>query len=293
MQTTMQNKMRDRAKELLQSGEVQQVLAWKTGEYPWLPEPAFFATAEALENLVYDKFCTANLSRYMLNSGEGRTLVFLRPCDSYSFNLLLKENQVVRENAYIIGVGCEGCAAVDEGIDMGLLEGCQNCTKTTHAVYDELLDADNMPRTTTDKDARFHAVEQLEETDADGRYAFWQGQFAKCIRCNACRNVCPTCNCKKCVFDGDKYDTQQKANISKAEEQMFHVTRAFHVAGRCTDCGQCSRVCPQDIPLHLLNRKFIKDINNMYGEYQAGEDVDADAPLTSFSADNDPEPRKG
>ena len=64
---------------------------------------------------------------------------------------------------------------------------------------------------------------------------------------------------------------------------MFHIIRAFHVAGRCTDCGECSRVCPQNIPLHLLNRKFIKDINTFYGAYQAGEDTESRAPLTNYT----------
>ena len=65
---------------------------------------------------------------------------------------------------------------------------------------------------------------------------------------------------------------------------MFHIIRAFHVAGRCTDCGECSRVCPQGIPLHLFNRKFIKEINTLYGDYQAGLDLDSPAPLTSFTS---------
>ena len=64
---------------------------------------------------------------------------------------------------------------------------------------------------------------------------------------------------------------------------MFHIIRAFHVAGRCTDCGECTRVCPQGIPLHLLNRKFIKDINTLYGEYQAGETADQRGPLTDYT----------
>ena len=64
---------------------------------------------------------------------------------------------------------------------------------------------------------------------------------------------------------------------------LFHIIRAFHVAGRCTDCGECTRVCPQNIPLHLLNRKFIKDINELYGEYQAGADITIEAPLTSYT----------
>ena len=64
---------------------------------------------------------------------------------------------------------------------------------------------------------------------------------------------------------------------------MFDIIRAFHVAGRCTDCGECSRVCPQSIPLHLLNRKFIKDINEFYGDYQAGEESNQRNPLVNFT----------
>ena len=76
------------------------------------------------------------------------------------------------------------------------------------------------------------------------------------------------------------------ANVDSFEEKMFHIIRAFHVAGRCTDCGECSRVCPQGIPLHLFNRKFIKDIDELYGEYQAGEDTDSKGPLTNFTFDD-------
>ena len=73
---------------------------------------------------------------------------------------------------------------------------------------------------------------------------------------------------EKCVFDN--HEVRQRTarrTRTRFEESMFHIIRAFHVAGRCTDCGECSRVCPQDIPLHLLNRKFIKDIDEFYGEY--------------------------
>ncbi len=70
---------------------------------------------------------------------------------------------------------------------------------------------------------------------------------------------------------------------------MFHIIRAFHVAGRCTDCGECSRVCPQHIPLHLLNRKLISDMNELYGAYQAGADMESRPPMVDFRQ-NDPEP---
>ena len=85
--------IKERAKELLASGQVQRVLGWKRGEdLPYNPQPAFFENGEQLEELVYDSFCAANLSKYMIQASklEGKTLVFLKPCDTYSFNQLLK-----------------------------------------------------------------------------------------------------------------------------------------------------------------------------------------------------------
>lgn len=40
---------------------------------------------------------------------------------------------------------------------------------------------------------------------------------------------------------------------------------------------------PQNIPLHLLNRKFISDINRLYGDYQAGETDNGRSPLVNFN----------
>ena len=126
-------------------------------------------------------------------------------------------------------------------------------------------------------------VAKLEMMTPDELFEFWRGELSRCIRCNACRNVCPACSCLKCVFDNDASGVASKASANTFEENLFHIIRAFHVAGRCTDCGECSRVCPQHIPLHLLNRKFIKDINEFYGEYQAGEDATSRGPLTDYT----------
>ena len=114
--------------------------------------------------------------------------------------------------------------------------------------------------------------------------------MSRCIRCNACRNVCPACTCEKCVFDNPISGAENKAAYNDFEESMFHIIRAYHVAGRCTDCGECSRVCPQHIPLHLLNRKFIKDIDILYGDYMAGSEVVERGPLVSYK-ENDIEPK--
>ena len=91
------------------------------------------------------------------------------------------------------------------------------------------------------------------------------------------------------VFDNPASGVENKAAASSFEENMFHIIRAFHVAGRCTDCGECSRVCPQHIPLHLLNRKLISDMNELYGAYQAGADMESRPPMVDFRQ-NDPEP---
>ena len=291
-----------KTKEMLDGGEVRQVLAWKEGVLPHLPEPTFFVNSEEANDLTYSKYCGANLSKFLIGS-KTKILVFLRFCDTYSFNLLLKENRVKREDAYIIGVGCQGIH--DEKDE--LIVTCKTCVKTKHVVFDELLCPNLHPSQTSDihtneitsgvihtfdeksKASRFTWVSKIESLTQDDKYAFWQNELKRCIRCNACRNICPSCHCTKCVFDSDKYDSKQNVNASSFEEQMFHIIRAYHVAGRCTDCGQCSRVCPQKIPLYILNRKFIKDINEYFGEFEAGEDIAVQNPLVRFDAQNDPE----
>ena len=311
-------KMLERAKELLASGEVARVIGWKKGEFFYDPTPATFESVEELEQgFVYNWFCGANLSKYLIqiSKKEGKTAVFLKPCDTYSFNQLVKEHRINRENVYVIAVECigklniekikesgvslmTGVEVVDKQVKVSSLYGevvlnkpevvlskCEVCNKT-HQVKDEEIILHERPARDVD---RFAEVAKLEAMTEDERFAFWREQLSKCIRCNACRNVCPACSCVKCVFDNPASGIAAKANDDTFEEQMFHIIRAFHVAGRCTDCGECSRVCPQNIPLHLLNRKFIKDIDGLYGEYQAGETAEGKTPLTSYT-EEDAEP---
>ena len=95
----MQEQLVKRAKELLADGTVVRVLGWKQGDLGYNPEPAYFESAEELDSFVYDGFCGPNLSKYMIQAGklEGNTVVFLKPCDTYSFNQLIKEHRVKRE----------------------------------------------------------------------------------------------------------------------------------------------------------------------------------------------------
>ncbi len=321
MQKVTTESLRKRAASLLGNGTISAVLGWKRGEFDYDMTPAVFRTAEELmNNFVYNDFCGANLSKYLLKKTRelsGKILVFLKPCDTYSFNQLLSEHRFDREKVYAIGIPCSGMADIDcirkitgEGItkieESGnsllvhtlyadapqtvtcadvLAERCVNCKSKKHAAYDELIgDAGEVLAS-----RRFDEIEKIESMSADERFAFWQTQLSRCIRCNACRDACPACTCEKCVFDNPNSGMESKAPGGEFEEKLFHIIRAYHVAGRCTDCGECSRVCPQNIPLHLLNRKFIKDINEAYGEYQAGESDNQRAPLVNFTI-NDPEP---
>lgn len=307
----MQERLIQRAAELLESGAVNRVLGWKQGDFFYDLTPAVFRSREELErDFRFTAFSGANLSKYLIAESrrEGKVAVFLKPCDSYSFAQLLKEHRIRRENVHVIGVscdgmcdieklralGCEGITAVRENGEMlvaytlygmrtvarqdALLERCQVCKSRKIVVYDELIGEQGEER---DAD-RFREVAALEAMTSEERFAFWRGELSRCIRCNTCRNVCPACSCETCVFDNEHSGVRNKAAADAFEENLFHIIRAFHVAGRCTDCGECSRVCPQHIPLHLLNRKFIKDINELYGPYQAGADPETKSPLTDY-----------
>ncbi|MBR2376486.1 MAG: 4Fe-4S dicluster domain-containing protein [Clostridia bacterium] len=307
----LENAVLSKAKELLESGKVSRVLGWTKGEFCYDVSPCVFNTVDELKNFVYNGFCGANLSKYLINESkkEGKIAVFLKPCDTYSYNQLVKEHRIKVENVYAVGVECQGkfdiekfyakgvgfVASVEEGLtevkvngetvlnrNDVKLERCLVCNKK-HVAGEEIVELNE--KLPSDSD-RFEMVKKLEAMTADERFAFWKKELSKCIRCNACRNVCPACNCTKCVFDNPNSEVSAKANATSFEEQMFHIIRAFHVAGRCTDCGECSRVCPQNIPLHLLNRKFISDIDKLYGEYQAGEDTTSKGPLTSFTKED-------
>ena len=319
MQEITRDMLVGRALELLADGTVNRVMGWKKGDFFYDVTPGVFADAETLKaEFVYDGFCGANFSKYLIKetAGEGKVLVFLKPCDTYSFNQLLTEHRFDREKVYAIGIPCDGMLDINKvkalagdglvsaeingdsvtvsniygetktlALSDALAERCLSCKSKKHVAYDELMGEEG----DVIDSARFDKVAELEAMTPDERFAFWQNELSKCIRCNACRNVCPACTCEKCVFDNPKSGVENKAISDSFEEKMFHIIRAFHVAGRCTDCGECSRVCPQNIPLHLLNRKFIKDINESYGEYQAGAEVGSRAPLVDYTT-GDAEP---
>ena len=212
----MQDELIRRACELLEDGTVNRVLGWQKGQFVYDITPAVFTSVEEVKNnFVYNDFCGANLSKYLRSESEkeGKVLVFLKPCDTYSFNQLLTEYKIHRDNVYAVGIECYGKADVEKlrakGIDCitdvknenGTLkistiygeesvpamdvmaERCLNCKSKKHVAYDELIGEDGEVLDSH----RFDEVEEIEKMSAEERFKFWQSQLSKCIRCNACQ----------------------------------------------------------------------------------------------------------
>ena len=97
----MQELIKAKAIELLENGTVDRVLGWKAGEFFYDLTPAVFTSREEIEkDFVYSVFSGANLSKYLVKESrkDGKVAAFLKPCDTYSFNQLLKEHRIWRDN---------------------------------------------------------------------------------------------------------------------------------------------------------------------------------------------------
>jgi len=309
-------KIREIAKLALENGEVEKIIGWNKGDTFDDSYPVFITDVDDADSLIWDNFCVNNLSKYLIQQLKvsKKIGVFLKGCDSRGFSQIVKDNRIDRDKVVIYGLSCPGMIDPEkvkkEGLHKRLLsvkrsgnelifikkdgeqkasaeefeyDKCLQCRYPNPVVYDQLLTepVDREVKTLE----RFKDVENLEALSSEERSAYWVDQFSKCIRCNACRNICPACSCEKCVFDNEKADVSGKAKAD-SEEQFYHIIRAYHVAGRCVECGECSRVCPAGIPLHKLNSKIIKDINELYGDYDAGVDPSEEAPIGTYKLDD-------
>lgn len=318
-------KVRETAGQALASGAVEKILGWEKGEFWYDASPVIVTAEKDAAGLIWDAFCVANLSKYLikeLKKTTGKIGVFLKGCDALAFNQLVKDRRVDPGRAVVYGLPCPGMIDPAKVRKAGLSQGlralrrtgdeltfvtaagekkvtgrdfdydkCLRCRHPNPVVYQQLLGEEIVREPAGD--GRFAEVDELESLSADERYDYWRKQFAKCLRCNACRNICPACGCDECVFDNATAGVAGKATVD-SEEQFFHILRAYHVAGRCVDCGECSRVCPAGIPLHKLNRKLIKDISALYGACEAGTDPAGQAPLVTYRLDDaDPFDGKG
>ncbi|MGM9524881.1 MAG: 4Fe-4S dicluster domain-containing protein [Peptococcaceae bacterium] len=288
----IQSEMRAVAKELLESGEATVVIGWEKGTMPYNSTPVMIRSAADVDKLIWDEYCQQNLSTYLIDFiyTEDKVAIFAKGCDTRAYNRLIQDKRISADKCIIIGVPCSGmksakaAAKLPAGAEVPMPKACQECRHPNPVVFDRKIGQDVTPWC-TEKD--FSDVEAIEAMGQDEKAAFWHEQYSKCIRCYACRNICPACNCTSCIFDQSASGWQSK-DINASENQFYGVTRAFHVAGRCIECGQCEMVCPSDIPIMLMNKKFIKDIDTLFGAYEAGLETEGPVPLSHYEV-SDPE----
>lgn len=288
----IQSEMRAVAKELLESGEATVVIGWEKGTMPYNSTPVMIRSAADVDKLIWDEYCQQNLSTYLIDFiySDDKVAIFAKGCDTRAYNRLIQDKRISADKCVIIGVPCSGmksakaAAKLPEGAEVPMAKACKECRHPNPVVFDRKIGQDVTPWC-TEKD--FSDVEAIEAMGQEEKAKFWHEQYSKCIRCYACRNICPACNCTNCIFDQSASGWQSK-DINASENQFYGVTRAFHVAGRCIECGQCEMVCPSDIPIMLMNKKFIKDIDTLFGAYEAGMETEGPTPLSHYEV-SDPE----
>ena len=249
-------------------------------------------SAADVDKLIWDEYCQQNLSTYLIDFiyTEDKVAIFAKGCDTRAYNRLIQDKRISADKCIIIGVPCSGmksakeAAKLPEGAEVPMAKACKECRYPNPVAFDRKIGQDVTPWC-TERD--FSDVEAIEAMEPEAKAAFWQEQYSKCIRCYACRNICPACNCTSCIFDQSASGWQSK-DINASENQFYGVTRAFHTAGRCIECGQCEMVCPSDVPIMLMNKKFIKDIDTLFGHYEAGLETEGPVPLSHYEV-SDPE----
>ncbi|MGD8253887.1 MAG: 4Fe-4S dicluster domain-containing protein [Syntrophobacterales bacterium] len=308
---SLKEKMMHRALLLLTERKVDAVLGFQRGTIPMMSHPILIRHPEKADQLHWDSFCSTNLATYLPQRKE-RIAIFAKGCDSRNIVLQILENQIKREQLYIIGVPCQGMLdrrkvqaelngrellgvretsqhlhLLGEGFmdslerSSYLQENCAICTHRNAAIHDELLAEPVLEQKGVD---RYEDVRAIEAMTASERWSYFEELLAPCIRCYACRNACPMCYCPVCFVDESMPQWLGKS-IDPTDTKTFHFLRAYHLAGRCTDCGNCERACPMSIKVRQLTKKLEKDIAELY-DYEAGLSLDQPPPLDTYRPDD-------
>ena len=307
----MEKRLREEAAALLKDGKVDCIIGYEEGSLKFKTTPLITRDEAEVGHLVINPFIVNNLSCY-LTGIEGKAGIVAKGCDSRSIVSLIQDNKVARDDVVIMGIPCPGLVDLGkverlvgkerdeiEDIQMEgdevvvklgeerrkftkaevLFDSCLGCKNPTPREYDILL-GEGKGSSPIDIAASRQGIEELEKMPPEERWDFWKGEFSRCIRCYACRNVCPACFCERCFVDISL--PQWVSPLPRWQDNLiFQLTRMLHVAGRCVDCGECERACPVGIPLRSLAGKMTEIVDELF-DYRAGMDKDASPPLTAY-----------
>lgn len=304
-------KIRERARELLESGKVDVFIGYKKGSVPMMNHPVVISDPAEVEDLHWDSHCGLNLCNYLTKRTD-KVGIIANGCNSRNMVTHILENQIKREQLYILGIPCTGMVdhravtraagqrdiiAVEERGEEILVKGrdfeeklekksllqrnCVTCRHHNPVVFDEMMDE---PVEEQDEKTVYGDVEAVEGMDGDKKWAFFKQLISKCLRCYACRNSCPLCYCPTCFVDESRPQWVGKSS-DPTDTMTFHILRAYHCAGRCTDCGACERVCPVGISMRQFTKKLNKDAEVLFS-WEPGLNLEQRPPLDTYRPDD-------
>jgi formate dehydrogenase (coenzyme F420) beta subunit len=285
--------IRSEARRLLEAGEVSAVIGYKAGRRQGSAQPVIISEADKADTLIFSPACVNNLSLYLTKAKKevkksGKIAIVAKGCDLKALAGLMGESQLKRENLYIIGINCagvhgSGTAPAQPLSAASIARKCRECSVHTPEGTDFV--AGTLPQLEQLTAIEAEELAKLEAMTPSERWAFWKEHLSRCIRCMACRQVCPFCYCEQCLCDRNRPQGVE-TSPRPAGNMGWHIVRAMHLAGRCASCAECERSCPMDIPLNLLNRKMASELKELYGQ-EAGMQPQEKGALTTYKEDDD------
>jgi ferredoxin len=263
---------------LLESGEVTVVLAYGKGYDEKHPMPYAAKIVADVEDIVFNEYCNHNMARYLVRYPQGTKIaIAVKAADIRAVIQLIQEEKVKRDDLVLLGIPVQGMKNPKTG---EVIDGKTTGGMYNPVLYDVLLNDDVHGH----KISPYDVLAKYEAMDEDARWEFWKKELDKCIRCYACRKACPMCYCDPCFIDQIKPKWADKAPQSPGN-MMYHLTRFHHLAGRCIDCGECSRACPVNIPLYLFHKKVAKECEEMFHQ-KAGMSIEDKPVLIDFRVED-------